>query len=194
MLVGVGLGLGGYAKSLSESFCKTITRTGGVVKKKINLTAGLRQCKTMFVRAHKAGKKVIFIGNGGSAAIASHLAIDYTKNGGIRAVAFNDLAALTCMANDFGYPQVFAKQLEYFAQKGDVVVCISSSGMSRNILEAAAIARTLNLDIITLSGMDSDNRLSGCGSVNFYVPANDYGLIEITHLSILHAITSVPNL
>ena len=91
--------------------------------------------------AHAAGNTLIFIGNGGSAAIASHMAIDFTKNGGIRAVAMNDASALTCLSNDLGYERVFAKQIEMHARAGDVLIAISSSGNSENILCAWRGAR-----------------------------------------------------
>src|SRR5579863_5845981 len=87
---------------------------------------------------HQCGNKLMVIGNGGSAAIASHLATDYTKNGGIRTQAFNDGAMLTCLGNDLGYENVFAKQIEMFAQKSDLLVAISSSGRSPNILNGVA--------------------------------------------------------
>lgn len=144
-------------------------------------------------KAHRllhGGLRVIFVGNGGSAAIASHMAIDYSKNGGVRALALNDPAALTCLANDFGYEQVFAKQIEYQAQSGDVAVLISSSGKSRNMLFAAQSARSAGCLVITLSGFDRDNPLRKLGEVNFYVPSRDYGVVEISHLAILHSMVA----
>jgi D-sedoheptulose 7-phosphate isomerase len=155
------------------------------------LNSTLSSIADLFRRCHKRGNKVIFIGNGGSAAIASHMAIDYTKNGGIRAIALNDLAALTCVANDFGYEQVFAKQLQYHARKGDVVVILSTSGRSPNILEAASAVRELGCDLITLSGMNPNNSLRKRGLINLYVPSIDYGLVELTHMALLHSIVSV---
>ena len=88
--------------------------------------------------AHDADNKLMFIGNGGSSTIASHMAEDYTKAGGIRTLAFNDPAFLTCLGNDLGFDQVFAKQIEMFAQPGDMLVAISSSGNSQNILNAVS--------------------------------------------------------
>src|SRR5580698_5639289 len=90
---------------------------------------------------HDAGKKILFIGNGGSAGIASHLAIDFTKNGKLRSLAFNDPSALTALGNDLGYENVFAKQIEYHATPGDMVIAISSSGKSPNILAGVSTAR-----------------------------------------------------
>jgi D-sedoheptulose 7-phosphate isomerase len=148
----------------------------------------------MSLRAnHKRGGKVIFIGNGGSAAIASHMAVDYTKNGGIRAVALNDAPTLTCLANDFGYENVFAKQLEYHATPKDVVVIVSSSGKSKNILRAAEYCYEpkLQCKVVTLSGMNPNNHLRRFGHLNFYVPSSDYGLVELSHLCILHSVVSL---
>lgn len=190
-LIGVGLGFGDFQTGLTRALEKTMASEGGSERKKLKLPQALNRCKGMFMRAHEKGARVIFIGNGGSAAIASHLAVDYTKNGGIRSIAFNDAATLTCMANDFGYMHVFEKQLEYYGTKKDVAVLISSSGKSQNILNAAKQAMQMEMEIVTLSGMLDDNPLRGLGDVNFYVPSGDYGLVEITHLSLLHSITSI---
>ena len=156
----------------------------------MEMPASLSRAKAMFANAHALGRKVVFVGNGGSGAIASHMAIDYTKNGGIRAVALNDHPTLTCIANDFGYEQVFAKQIEFYGHNQDVVVIISSSGKSGNILEAAKAARMKACGVVTLSGMRPQNKLRRMGDLNFYVPSEDYGIVEISHLSLLHSIVS----
>jgi D-sedoheptulose 7-phosphate isomerase len=135
-----------------------------------------------------AGRKVIFIGNGGSAAIASHQAVDYWKNGGMRAVAFNDSSLLTCVGNDFGYPHVFEKPIEMFADPGDVLMAISSSGRSENILRAVMAGERTRCRVITLSGFGPENPLRRLGELNFYVPSDSYGYVEITHLAICHCI------
>ncbi len=137
---------------------------------------------------HANGNKVMFIGNGGSAGIASHMAIDYTKNGNIRSTAFNDGAALTCLGNDLGYDQVFAKQIEMHARQGDFLVAISSSGRSANILNAVIKARSMGCNILTLSGFKSDNPLRTMGDYNLFVNNHEYGFVEITHLALCHAI------
>ncbi len=137
---------------------------------------------------HEAGNKLIFIGNGGSAGIASHMAIDYSKNGNIRSQAFNDSSALTCLGNDLGYENVFSKQIELHARPGDVLVAISSSGNSENILGGVSQARGSGCKVITLSGFGEDNRLRGLGDINFYVPSQEYGFVEITHLALCHSV------
>ncbi len=135
--------------------------------------------------------KVIFIGNGGSAAISSHMSIDYLKNGGVPALAFNDGAALTCLSNDLGYDQVFAKQIEMHGKPSDLVIAISSSGRSASILNGAKVARELGCDVYTLSGFEPDNPLRSMGRYNLYVPSAEYGFVEISHLVLCHAILDI---
>lgn len=144
------------------------------------------------VRAtHARGNKLMVIGNGGSAAIASHLATDYTKNGGIRTQAFNDGSMLTCLGNDLGYEHVFAKQISMFASKGDLLLAISSSGKSTNILNGVDAARRAGSQIVTLSGFDRLNPLRLKGEVNFYVASDQYGFVEILHLALCHAVLDI---
>lgn len=132
--------------------------------------------------------KVMFVGNGGSAGIAGHLAIDFAKNGGVRSVTFNDASSLTCLGNDLGYDQVFAKQVEMQGLPGDILIAISSSGESKNILAAADRAKAMGCTCITLSGFASGNRLRKLGAINFYVASGVYGFVETAHQAILHAI------
>lgn len=155
-----------------------------------NLPNAFTKIIELFDQCHEGGNTVWFIGNGGSSSIASHMAIDYSKNGGIRAMAFNDVAAITCMGNDVGYENIFAQQLEYQFKAGDILVAISSSGKSPNILNAVNTAKKLGR-VITLSGFSPDNPLREAGNINFYIPATEYGLVEICHLTILHCILDI---
>lgn len=134
--------------------------------------------------------KLIFIGNGGSAAIASHMAEDYSKMARVRAICFNDAPLLTCLANDYSFPEVFEKALELYADSGDIVVAISSSGKSANIINAATFAKKLGCGLITLSGFNSENPLSRLGDINIFTPAAypKYGIVENAHQIILHYI------
>jgi D-sedoheptulose 7-phosphate isomerase len=138
--------------------------------------------------AHAAGNKLIFVGNGGSAAIASHMATDYSKNGGVRSLALNDSSMLTCLGNDLGYDRVFAKQIELHARSGDLLIAISSSGRSSNILNAVDAGKQAGCAVITLSGFKPDNPLRAKGDINFYLASDRYGFVEIGHLTICHAI------
>jgi len=139
-------------------------------------------------RVTDQGNKVIFAGNGGSAAIASHMATDYSKNGALRAWAMNDASMLTCLANDYGYDQVFAKQIEFHGRPGDLLVAISSSGKSANILAAVTVARKLGCSVLTMSGFAPDNPLRATGDMNLYLNSTSYGYVEIGHLALCHAI------
>jgi len=136
----------------------------------------------------KANKrKVIWIGNGGSAAIASHSALDYWRSADIRSINFNDGTLLTCISNDFGYEYVFQKSIEMFAESGDLLVAISSSGKSPNILKGVSAAQKLDCKIITLSGFAPDNCLRSMGNINFYAPSYQYGQVELVHSVICHS-------
>ena len=132
--------------------------------------------------------KLMFIGNGGSAGIASHLAIDYTKNGHMPAMTFTDASALTCLSNDYGYENAFAKQIEFHGKKEDLLIAISSSGRSLNILNAVTTARKMGCKIITFSGFQEKNPLRQLGDMNFYVASTEYGFVEIVHAGLGHAL------
>lgn len=137
-------------------------------------------------KARANGNKLIFIGNGGSATVASHMAEDFSKVAGVRALAFNDGALLTCLANDYSFEEVFEKTVEIYADRGDILFAISSSGKSKNILRGAAAAAKKDCFVVTLSGFDKDNPLSSLGDINIHTPSRSYGVIESTHSIIIH--------
>jgi D-sedoheptulose 7-phosphate isomerase len=116
------------------------------------------------------------------------MAIDFWKNGGIRATAFNDCSLLTCIGNDYDYKHVFEKPIEMFAEQGDVLIAISSSGKSENILLGVKAARTNGCRVITFSGFDEANPLRRMGDYNFYVPSMAYGHVEVVHQSLCHCL------
>jgi len=129
--------------------------------------------------------QLMFIGNGGSAAIASHMATDFMNKGRFNTRCFNDLAALTCLSNDYGYENVFSMQIARANGLGDVLIAISSSGESKNICQAVEMAKA---GIITFTGFEETNRLRSLGHYNFYVPSKNYGIVETAHLGLLHAL------
>ncbi len=128
-----------------------------------------------------------FVGNGASACMASHMAVDWVKNAGVKAMAYNDISFLTAIGNDLGYEQIFAQPLGWFGKKGDLLATISSSGNSPNVLKAIATARQAGMRVVTLSGMKPDNASRKLGDLNFYVPAWTYGIVECAHQVLLHA-------
>lgn len=145
----------------------------------------------MVVSHASLGGKLLFIGNGASASISNHMAVDFWKNAGIRAVSFSDSTLLTCISNDYGYKHVFQKPIEMFAESQDILIAISSSGQSENILCGVIAAKQKGLKVITLSGFDENNPLRKLGSINFYVPWAKYGHVEIIHLAICHCLVDV---
>ncbi len=147
----------------------------------------IRQCRG----AHEAGNKVVFVGNGGCAGFCSHMATDFAKNGGIRAMALNDPSALTCLGNDFGYEFIFSKQIEYLGNAGDVLIAMSASGRSANILGAVAAAKARGFTVVTLSGFTPDNPLRSLGEVNFYIDSPEFGFVETGYQAILHCILDI---
>lgn len=145
----------------------------------------------MIVNQATFGGKLLFIGNGASASIASHMATDFWKNGGIRALAFNDSSLLTCISNDYGYEYVFEKPIEMFIEPHDILIAISSSGQSENILRGAVAAKKKDAKVVTLSGFNNDNPLRKLGDLNFYVPISQYGHVEVVHLSLCHCLVDL---
>lgn len=136
--------------------------------------------------AQARGKTHWFIGNGASAMMAGHMALDAAKNGGISAMAFNDAATLTAVGNDLDFKNSFAAPLGWHAKAGDVLVAISSSGRSSNIVAGVAQGRKLGCAIVTLTGMHPDNPVRAGGDLNFFVPGKTYGCVECLHQILLH--------
>ena len=117
--------------------------------------------------------KVILVGNGGSAAMASHVSVDLTKLCRIRAVNFNEADLLTCFANDYGYENWVEKALSFYADKEDLLICISSSGTSKNIINGAKYAKKIGCKVITLTGFDK-NKLKKIGDINLWLSSKNY--------------------
>ena len=129
---------------------------------------------------------IYLIGNGASASMSSHFAADINKNVDIHTQVFTDLALITALANDISYAEVFAQPLNKRAKPGDMLVTISSSGRSPNILRAIEVAKEMGLYVVTVSAMKEDNPSRQLGHLNFFIPASTYGLAETAHAAILH--------
>ena len=153
-----------------------------LISPKSEIISLLIQVKDALVASSEDGKKAIIAGNGGSAAIASHISVDLTKNAGIRCINFNEADLITCFANDFGYERWVEKAVEFYGDEGDVFLAISSSGSSKNILNACGAAQEKNFSkVITLSGMNSENPLREIGDINLWVNSKAYNHIESIH-------------
>ena len=141
----------------------------------------LRDVADAIMDVSARSKKIILAGNGGSAAMASHVAVDLTKAARIRSINFNEADLLTCFANDYGYENVFEKAVEFYGDEGDLLVLISSSGQSKNVLNAAKKARGMDIGVITLTGFRRDNQLRQMGDFNLWVNSTSYNVVEMTH-------------
>ena len=133
-------------------------------------------------------KSIFFLGNGGSNSICSHMMEDFMKLAGYPTYSFSDAALITCFANDFGYEKAMAEWLKVFYTENDVLVAISSSGESKNILNAVKYAKSKGGKVITLSGFKNDNSLKQSGDINFHIDMSSYGIAECYHQVILHII------
>jgi len=129
----------------------------------------------------RQGGKLFIAGNGGSASIASHVAVDLTKNTGIQAHTFNEASLITGFGNDYGYEHWLEMALEFYASSNDILVLISSSGRSANMINAAHKAKQMGLQLITFTGFTPDNPLRTMGDINFWVGSHIYNVVEMTH-------------
>lgn len=155
----------------------------------LNEEAVIQQMLAEFDRVRDRQAKVMVLGNGGSAAIASHVITDLRNVGGLCALTLHEAAPLTCFTNDFGYEQAFAKQISAFANPDDLLIAISSSGQSPNIINAVQAANEKGLPVMTLSGFKADNPLRKLGRWNYWLDSSHYGMVELGHLFVLHHIT-----
>jgi len=151
----------------------------------------LHRLKDRIVIARNAGRKLMLGGNGASASIASHLATDFSKQGGVRAMTFNDANLITALGNDCGYEHWLAKALDLYADRGDIVILISSSGKSPNVVQAAKRAKELDLYVGAFTGFAQDNPLGTLADLNLWVDSRSYNIVECTHMIWLTAVVDL---
>ena len=131
---------------------------------------------------HSAGKKTLIFGNGGSTAIASHFSVDLTKNAGLRCFNFNEADLITCFANDYGFEHWVGKVVDFYGDEGDLLIVISSSGSSKNMLNGVKASRNGNFQaVVTFSGFEQDNPLRQLGDINLWVDSKAYNFVENMH-------------
>jgi D-sedoheptulose 7-phosphate isomerase len=152
----------------------------------LSIDEGTQKIIDQIISIKFSNKKVMIIGNGGSAAIASHIHNDLCKSVNMRAMVFYEPPLLTAFSNDLSYTVAFENLINLWADKGDMLIAISSSGQSENILRAAKAASVKGSTVITLSGFKNDNPLRYMGRVNFYVPSCEYGFVELIHSILAH--------
>lgn len=152
----------------------------------LGLEPGMASALDMLAEARSKNACIFVIGNGGSAAVASHAVIDLINVAKLRAFTLHEPSVLTCIVNDYGYENAYSKLLAHMARPDDVLIAISSSGRSQNIRNAAAQATSNQGKVITLSGFAADNPLRTMGDVNIWLDSSDYGMVEVGHQFILH--------
>lgn len=179
-----------YLKSLIQCVENTIVTYSDNLETS-TYEEGIGLLVDVFTEAKNRGSKVFFIGNGGSAAIAVHMTADFMKNGNMKTCCLYDSSVMTCMGNDYGYEYVFSKQLELLMNENDLLVAISSSGNSMNIVNAVNMAKRKNGKIITMSGFKPDNKIRHMGDYNVYVNIEHYGIVESVHNLILQHVVDV---
>ena len=174
-----------WLRSLARLFEESTCRHKG---EPVSLDRGLQALLQIWSAQIAHGRAVFWIGNGGSAALVSHLSQDLINKCGVRSLTFNDPSLITCMSNDHGYEQVFKRPLLTLARERDVLMAVSSSGMSANIVDAARGALEIGMDLVTFSAFSADNHLHKLQStLAFHTPTGIYGHAELTHEALIHA-------
>ena len=164
-----------FVKNYLEDFSTLVKSNDQIIEKIV-------EAKNILVKAQKDKAKVMIFGNGGSAAMASHVSVDLTKSANIRAVNFNEADLITCFSNDYGYERWVEKSIDFYSDEGDVLILISSSGESKNMINACKFAKTKKLSkIITFTGHKKENSLSKIGDINFWINSSIYNVVENTH-------------
>ncbi len=169
----------GYFKQLFQLLSEL--KVSNAQRHGLSLHEGSEQALRWLTEAKEQDTKVLLVGNGGSAAIVSHLQNDLSKALGIRAMVFHDTPTLTALSNDESYEEAFAYNVGLWAEPGDLLLAISSSGNSENILKAVDKAHSKGMRTITFSGFKANNALRQRGDLNFYIACESYGLTELSH-------------
>lgn len=178
-----------YIQELFQLLLKTLVWKQGI--QAADYDEGIQWIVDAFTYYKKRNSTVFFIGNGGSSAIASHMTADYMKNGGMNTYSLYDNAVTTCMGNDYGYEFIFSKPMEFLMKPDDLLVAISSSGNSENIVNAVRVAKEKKAFVITLTGFKENNQVKNMGDINVYVPCEKYGMVESIHNLMLQQVVDM---
>ena len=158
-----------------------LTDFSNLIKPNEDVVHKLIQVKNILLNTSKKKKKILIFGNGGSAAIASHVCVDLTKNAKVRAVNFNESDLITCFSNDYGYERWVEKAVDFYADKNDTLILISSSGKSMNMINACKAAKRKKIKVISLTGHTKNNPLSKISDLSLWVNSKAYNFVENTH-------------
>ena len=164
-----------FIKSYLEDFSDLLEPKEELIEKLIRV-------RNLLLEVRKNNKKALIFGNGGSAAIASHFSVDLTKNAGVRCLNFNEADLITCFANDYGFEHWVEKAIDFYGDEGDLLIVISSSGRSQNMLNGVKAAQNGNFkSVVTLSGFAEDNPLNQLGDINLWLDSKAYNFVENIH-------------
>ena len=159
-----------------------LTDFSDLLKPNEELIEKLIRVRNLLLEVRKNNRKVLIFGNGGSAAIASHVSVDLTKNARLRCLNFNEADLITCFANDYGFEHWVEKAIDFYGDEGDLLIVISSSGRSQNMLNGVKAARNGNFkSVVTLSGFAEDNPLNQLGDINLWLDSKAYNFVENIH-------------
>lgn len=174
--------LDNFYKNVLETSCSKYSES-------IPLEDGMKLVSDELLALREKGGSLWWVGNGGSAAVCSHLSQDVLGKLKIKSIALTDAALLTCGANDFGYENVYVHPLNILMTEGDLIIAISSGGNSQNILNACELAKARNVKIISLSGFSDQNKLKNLDHfLHFHLNSDSYGHVEVGHELLLHCI------
>tara|TARA_B110000971_G_C19971098_1_gene482621 strand:- start:88 stop:675 length:588 start_codon:yes stop_codon:yes gene_type:complete len=152
-----------------------------LIKPNKEIVNNLIKVRDIILKTSKKKGKVLIFGNGGSSAIASHVSVDLTKNARIRTVNFNEADLITCFSNDYGYDRWVEKSVDFYADKNDLLILISSSGKSKNMINACKVAKKKKIQVISLTGHAKSNPLSKISNLSLWINSKAYNFIENTH-------------
>jgi D-sedoheptulose 7-phosphate isomerase len=181
-----GTGALAWLHSLHNAILRTRVTVGGAP---VPLQLGLAALRDRLADLRGRGGRLWWAANGGSAALASHLSQDLLMRCGVFSSVLSDAALLTCVANDYGYDQVYARPLKMLMREGDLLIAVSSSGNSVNILKAVEVARSGGVEVVAFSAFDEGNRLNHVPTaISFHLPSHCYGHAEVGHEALVHAV------
>lgn len=176
---------------MSELFLKGYYGEIATLLQSDELFKSLVEAKSLIEEMDGNGGRLLLAGNGGSAGIVAHAAVDFTKQAKIPALTFNEPGLITAFSNDYGYELWVEKAFEFYAQPHDILVLVSVSGTSKNLVNAANIARNNGHRVITFTGKNSNNNLRQLGDVNFWVDSHAYNIVEGLHMIWLTSIVDM---
>ena len=173
-----------YFNSIQNGLNETLFE---INKTKISKETFFDQLVQLTVKTKRVNGRFFFIGNGASGAFSNHMALDWSKNGGVNSFSLSDSALITALSNDYSYEDAFIEFLRIRkVNKNDVIITVSSSGNSNNIINVLNYCKTDKLTSVAFSGLKENNKSRSLANFSLYVPKKTYGIVECIHQIFLH--------